>query len=401
MLGKNIKKHLRAKIRDWANSIPEERSDVRDAILKDTLITGGAIVSLLQDEAPNDYDVYFRNMQSLKLVCDYYIERFINKCQKHEDENDENSPMVTTLPTIPELQRCYWVEHLYDGNSKGGWKPLKKDEKCPEDKEERLRIFIRSVGAVGINFDNYAETELDYRQALAKIGEAIKEANKDKKKKKEVLSYSPTFMTNNAISLTDKIQIVLRFYGEPEEIHKNYDFVHCSSYYLMKEDVLEMPSRALEAIINKELCYIGSKYPLCSLVRTRKFMKRGWTINAGQFVKMALQINDLDLKNFHVFEEQLVGVDSTYFSQLITVLETMKNNDPTFEPDSKYLIKLVNQIFDGEQDDANGTYAEEEDIPTNYVSEITENDSVVDEEEAENEDLRFEGDIVPDDEDNF
>lgn len=397
MLGKNIKKHLNAKIRDWAASIPDDRKDVKDAILKDTLITGGAIVSLLQDEAPNDYDVYFRNMESLKLVCDYYIERFINKCQKRENPEDENSEMVTTLPTIPELQRCYWMDHIYSDNSKGGWMPLKPDEKCPEDKEERLRIFIRSVGAVGTNFSNYAETELDYRQALAKIGEAIKEANKDKKKK-EVLKYSPTFMTNNAISLTDKIQIVLRFYGEPEEIHKNYDFVHCSSYYLTKEDKLELPSRALEAIINKELCYIGSKYPLCSLVRTRKFMKRGWSINAGQFVKMALQINDLDLKNFHVFEEQLVGVDSAYFSQLISILETMKKNDPSFEPDSQYLIKLVNQIFDGEQDDANGTYAEEEDIPTDYVSNITENDSITDEEESEAEDLRFEGDITPDDE---
>lgn len=385
MLGKNIRKHLKNKIRDWADSIPEDRKDVKDAILHDTLITGGAIVSLLQDEAPHDYDVYFRNATSLKLVCDYYVERFINKCQKHEDENDENSPMVTTLPTLPKLERCYWAEHLYDdGKSIGGWKPLKGDEKCPEDKEERLRIFIRSVGAVGTNFDNYSETDLEYRQALAKIGEAIKEANKDKKKK-EVLKYSPTFMTNNAISLTDKIQIVLRFYGEPEEIHKNYDFVHCSSYYLMKEDKLELPSRALEAIINKELVYIGSKYPLCSLVRTRKFMKRGWTINAGQFVKMALQINDLDLKNFHIFEEQLVGVDSTYFTQLISILETIKKNDPTFEPDSQYLIKLVNQIFDDTQDEANVTYEDESEMPTQPVDDLVENDEeeLLDESEGE------------------
>ena len=356
MLGKNIKKHLRNKIQDWIDSIPDDRQDVKDAILNNALITGGAIVSLLQDEAPNDYDIYFRTMDSLKLVADYYINRFINKCQKHEDENDENSPMVTTLATIPELQKCYW-----DDVAKK-WVVLKSGDKTPNNEEERLRIFIRSVGALGDNFDNYNASDLEYRQALAKIGETIKEVNKNRKKKEE-LKYSPIFMTNNAISLSDKIQIILRFYGEPEEIHKNYDFVHCSSYYLVKEGKLELPSRALEAIINKELCYIGSKYPLCSLVRTRKFMKRGWSINAGQFVKMALQINDLDLKNLHVFEEQLVGVDSAYFSDLIASIEKMRKNDPNFIPDTDYLTRLINQIFDGEQDDANGTYNDERSMP--------------------------------------
>lgn len=153
-------------------------------------------------------------------------------------------------------------------------------------------------------------------------------------------------MTNNAITLTDKIQVVLRFYGEPEEIHKNYDFVHCTSYYTSYNDKLTLPARALEAILNKELYYVGSKYPLASIIRTRKFLNRGYTINAGQYVKMALQLNELDLKNLHTFEEQLIGVDSAYFTTLLNQIERLKNEDDSFSMDSGYLINLINNIFD-------------------------------------------------------
>src|SRR3546814_1364029 len=48
-------------------------------------------------------------------------------------------------------------------------------------------------------------------------------------------TYRPVFMSTNAITLSDKIQIVLRFYGEADAIHENYDFVHCTNYWTSKD----------------------------------------------------------------------------------------------------------------------------------------------------------------------
>ena len=347
MLGKNIRIHLKKKIQDWASSV--EDPEVKKAILEKTLITGGAIVSLLQDEDPNDYDVYFRDAESCKLVAQYYVNQFIDAASKKKKD----------LPQI-ELQRCRWVEKTGEGGKVTGcWAVLKGEERC---EDERIRVFIRSQGAVGEDFDPYGEQSdnYQYRKALAKISAAMKKAGTEEEgqKKKDKKPYHTKFITNNAISLSDDIQIVLRFYGEPAEIHKNYDFVHCSSYYTSWDDKLELPSRALEAIINKELFYMGSRYPLCSIIRTRKFMGRGWHINAGQYVKLVLQLNEMDLKNLHVFEEQLIGVDSAYFTGLISSIEKMRHDHPDFEPDTGYLIKLIDQIFEDKQIDACG---EEED----------------------------------------
>ena len=127
-------------------------------------------------------------------------------------------------------------------------------------------------------------------------------------------------------------------------VHENYDFVHATNYWTYETGTV-LNQRALESILNKELFYIGSKYPICSLVRTRKFIKRGWQINAGQYVKISFQISKLDLENIYVLEDQLVGVDSIYFLNFINALKTkhIKNNDFVLTQD--YLTTVIDKIF--------------------------------------------------------
>jgi len=153
--------------------------------------------------------------------------------------------------------------------------------------------------------------------------------------------YHPTFLSSNAISLNGKIQLVLRFYGDPEEIHESYDFVHCMNYWESGTGKLTLKPEALEALLSKTLVYQGSQYPLCSIIRTRKFVERGWRINAGQYVKMAMQLNDLDLTDFVILEEQLTGVDVAYFQEVISKL---KDKDQQ-RIDTAYLIELIDRMF--------------------------------------------------------
>lgn len=317
MQGKNIRNHIRRKIEQWAESVTDN-DGVKSAILDSTFVTGGAIVSLLQGDEPHDYDVYFRDEKSLIEVAEYYVQRYAATAGGRYK---------------PILQRCKW------DNDKKKWVVLSDGV---HDPEERVRVFIRSDGASGNGYDPHSEYDIDYKRELAQLNKDAKERKKDKPK---CTPYTPVFLTNNAITLSDKIQLILRFYGEPDQVHANYDYVHCTSYWKSWDDELVLPSRALEAIINKELYYIGSKYPLCSIIRMRKFLKRGWTINAGQIVKMAIQLNELDLKNLHVFEEQLIGVDSAYFHSFLMAIDHHKD-DPDFSMDSGYLIGLINDVFD-------------------------------------------------------
>jgi hypothetical protein len=225
------------------------------------------------------------------------------------------------------------------------------------DHDGRISIYIKSEGAVieknetGIddpsepntNIFNNIEPDTDEILSNNNIKTSLNEniVEKEDSQKK----YRTRYMSTNAISLTNKIQIVIRFYGSVEEIHKNYDYVHCTCSYDYETNKVNLPAHALECIINKELRYIGSKYPLCSIIRSRKFIKRGYSISAGEYVKMCFQLNELDLKDINVFKDQLVGVDSAYFNQALEYIQQRMEKDPSFKLTQGYLFEIIDRIF--------------------------------------------------------
>lgn len=277
MNSKNIKKSLNATFNKWVDSITDKR--VQKVVQDNTIISGGALVSLLTGIEVNDYDVYLKTKDAVMTVAKYYVEQFnaAHKC-----------------------------------------------EAVLEEKDDRIRIFIRSDGVVGEEPD-----------------EAILKSDAEPEK----AHYRPVYLTSNAITLSDKIQIVIRFWGDVDEIHKNYDFAHCTCSWSSWDNELLLPQKALECIINKELYYIGSKYPLCSIIRARKFIGRGYTINAGQYLKMCLQLNELNLHDIETLKDQLVGVDSAYFNTAIEFMEKRQKDEPNWQPDNSYLFEVINRIF--------------------------------------------------------
>ncbi|MBO3333450.1 hypothetical protein [Clostridium perfringens] len=314
------KKHINAqlckKFNAFTNSIKDE--EIKGLIQDGTIITGGAIVSLLQGEKPHDYDLYFKDFETCYKVTKYFIEQF-----NRENNGKEADVKIQTSNKL-NAEGEKWIS--YD-------EALKEISKGDNP---RIKVFIRSEGvASSEELDSFEDEEMQTNiTPESDIEEIASEAN-----------YLPKFLTSNAISLSGKVQLVIRFYGKPEEIHENYDFVHCTNYWTSWEKRVNLKLEALEAIINKELIYVGSKYPLCSIIRTRKFINRGWTINAGQYLKMCMQLNDLDLKDIQTLEDQLVGVDSTYFKMLIEALENKRKNDSSFEVSSTYVASIIDKIF--------------------------------------------------------
>src|SRR5699024_3638958 len=163
------KRILNKKHKEFVDSIKDE--EVQKLVRKNSIITGGAITSMLLNEPVNDFDYYFTDKETTLKVAEYFVSEF-KKTHKLVDV---------------------------------------------EVKEDESKAF------------------------------------------------EPVFLTKNAISLNGKIQLVIRFYGEPEQIHDNYDFIHATCYWRSENNHLSLPREALEAILTRELKYAGSKYPLASI----------------------------------------------------------------------------------------------------------------------------------------
>lgn len=304
MKAKTIRKILKGKFALLLKSIEDE--SVKKLVEKNTIITGGSIVSLLLNEQVNDFDLYFKDKETTKAVAEYYVKKF-------KRDNPPNT-----------------------------FKSGREVDLFVKEDGDRIKIIAKSSGVASESQDQdyqyFESLDPGNPQTEEFIESAMQVAKSDEKAKKG--EYKPIFLTTNAITLSSSVQLIIRFYGEPEEIHKNYDFVHCTNYWTSWDDKLVLRKEALEAILTKELVYVGSLYPMCSIIRTRKFLKNGWTINAGQYLKMAMQLNELNLLDPKVLEDQLIGVDVAYFYELISRLKRGEK-----EIDSIYICQLVDEIF--------------------------------------------------------
>lgn len=291
---KTIEQTIRNKMKGWFASI--EDIELRDELKKHYIVTGGAITSMLLGDLPNDYDVYIDNVDTAAKLANYYVSRLStpdNECTK--------TPIVSVPP-------------------EGG----------------RVEIKVQSAGIAGedIDQDKYEYFEM-YPDATSRTLAYLDGGGSCNTGK-----YTALAITTNAITLSDEIQVILRFVGPANEIHKNYDFIHTTNYFTESEGVV-FNEPALEAILARELKYVGSRYPICSMFRLKKFIKRGWTITAGEMLKIAYDIGSLDLNNAEVLQDQLTGVDAAYFRQILSLIK--EEGKPI---ERTYLFELVNRIFD-------------------------------------------------------
>ncbi len=299
MKAKTIRKVLKAKVEDWVKSIDDPA--VAEIVEDNTIITGGSIASMLLKESVHDYDVYFKTQEAAEAVTRYYVDQY----------NKAMQPSIKPMVSVS---------------------------------GDRVRIVVKSAGMASEETDDssyqYFEQLSEDSVQSSEYVDPVELEDAPIMDDDEGEKYRPVFMSSNAITLSNKVQVIIRFHGSPDEIHENYDFAHCTSWWSSWDNCLELRPVALEALLARELRYQGSKYPLCSIIRTRKFIKRGFSINAGQYLKMCMQLNELDLKNFATLEDQLTGVDVAYFHQ---VLEYLKDRNKDF--DAAYICEIVDRIF--------------------------------------------------------
>ena len=74
MKSSTIKLVLKQKLDDWLSTIDDEA--VKANVKLHTIVSGGAIASMLAGEKVNDYDIYFRNKQTAEIVANYYVNKF-------------------------------------------------------------------------------------------------------------------------------------------------------------------------------------------------------------------------------------------------------------------------------------------------------------------------------------
>lgn len=306
---KTIRKVIRGKLDAWIKTV--EDIDVQTLIRRDAIVTGGSIASMLLGENVKDYDVYFKTNETAIAVANYYLKIFSDSYGERHPKQGKLNGEVRVMPVTnldgdtEDVVTIAWV-----GSRHG----IYSGETAPDEAAEMV--------AAELSEDDQNAVELE-------MGTTKR--------------YHPVYISPNAITLSNKVQIVLRFTGSADEIHANYDFAHCKNVYEYDSDKLTLNMLALECLLSKTLRYTGSLYPLCSMFRTKKFIERGWKMSAGEMLKIGYQIGKIDFKNLEQVREQLVGVDALYFHMLMAKMEEKEKLGETI--DESCVVALIDEVF--------------------------------------------------------
>jgi hypothetical protein len=304
MQKKTISKVIKSKMNAWLETLPKE---LAEEVKPNIVVSGGSIASMFLKEDVNDYDVYLKDIDVLKKLCTHY-----GKLHNIDvlDGRDRDNILLTKY----DFKDGDELPSFKDGSEYSSelfirWQSMKKDQ-----------IKMNTGSGVRINqMKNLDETGV-------------------------TKPFSVSFISPNAISLTDDLQIVCRFSGSVEEIHKTFDFIHATNYFTFEEGVVTNLA-AMESLLTKQLKYQGSLYPVTSIIRSKKFIKRNWNIGAGEYLKIMFQISELNLSDPVILEDQLIGVDVAYFGMLIDTLKVTYSKDPNFKMTSSFLNDLIEKIF--------------------------------------------------------
>lgn len=139
-------------------------------------------------------------------------------------------------------------------------------------------------------------------------------------------------VTENAISFDGKVQVIKKYWGDPVNMFHSFDFQHLHGYYNYDSDELIIPDYVYRLIANKELIYTGSEFPVNSLLRIRKYLKRGWNIHSHSMLKIVFDIIKAYIKK-HDFHKWDVGDDIKAELGVPKEGSTIITEDLNFSPD--------------------------------------------------------------------
>lgn len=163
--------------------------------------------------------------------------------------------------------------------------------------------------------------------------------------------YKCKLITDNAINLDNKIQLITKWYGSPEQVTNNFDWAHIKSWYNCNSKLIVMCNDVYQLLVEKELKYTGSQYPLSSLFRLKKYLAKGWTISNNDILRIVLDIMNILSKRKETkqefmtdFPHEIEFEESEFDEELLVEKDTSIIEEYNFLIDKETLIEQMNGV---------------------------------------------------------
>jgi len=149
-------------------------------------------------------------------------------------------------------------------------------------------------------------------------------------------------------------QIIHAIYGPPSTVMAQFDFTIAQCAWIpawdpFEYEKFEIADAFFQHLAQRKLYFTcGTQYPIASLWRMRKFLRRGFTIDAVNLTKIALAIHALKLDTMQQFKEQMLGIDAAWLGPILDEF----NDSDSFKAThvASFIEGMVDATFDPNQE---------------------------------------------------
>ena len=232
--------------------------------------------------------------------------------------------------------------------------------------EKQKYLLDKKIGAVGLNKD----TNLFFIAggALTSVfsGRRINDLDlffRDEadflelRKKIENGGGVPSFQTASALSYIiegERVQLIKKYFGDPWFIISVFDFTICRAAYNPAADLdsqFILGDDFLYDLAQKTLHYIPGDFPISSLWRIQKFIRRDFKLPAIDAIKLALTINNLQIGNYETLKDQLEGIDTLFLKDLTDAMIEKKDEIYDFGTAIEFMENILqNKLAIGDEE---------------------------------------------------
>lgn len=120
-------------------------------------------------------------------------------------------------------------------------------------------------------------------------------------------------VTHKAVTLVrgeSRVQVIIyNFFQTPQEIFNDFDFsVNMAAYDNLQDNII-VSDNFLTSLASKEIEFNkGTKYPIASLNRTKKYIERGYNIPTKSLLQIGMSVSKLNINSWEELESQLGGI---------------------------------------------------------------------------------------------
>ena len=184
-------------------------------------------------------------------------------------ENEKQNVLLTKMALKIKLSDLYMTTEKLSNSFKQGWylsggaigSLLRKE--VPNDYD--VYFITEEAGAV---VANVYTNDLSYKNEVEVVNENYRDSSN---------LPDGRLITENAITLKTKVQLITKHYGSPDQIRKTFDFVHCLPWYDPALDKLYISKQQYDLCVSKKLLVNNIDY--ITSHRKNKFFEKGQVEN--------------------------------------------------------------------------------------------------------------------------